>query len=672
MHSSIFLGLINNAALLLALWALYGLVSLRSNLIPVWQRITTGIVIGFLGIAVMFSTIPFSPGVVFDTRSILLSISGLFFGMVPTSIAAVMTILFRLWQGGDGATMGVVVIITSSAIGVGWRYARKKQEEASNWLELYIFGIIVHVIMFIDSLLLPPDVFPLVLRNVAPSVMVIYPVVTIALGLLFSNQLLRKKLSLELAISEAKYRKIVETTEEGICTFDENGDFIFINQKFADMTGYSLAELNKRPYGGMLTAEGEKLIREKISNRKKGLRESYELELKTKSGKIIWVNVAANPIFNEDGKFAGALAMYTDITDRVRLQEELQKSAEYYRILFQQSPHPYQTMDDKGRILDVNDIWLTTLGYSREDVIGKWFGDFLYPDDRDKFSENYSGLWLQGELHNLELKMQKHNGEVIDISLDGRTGAADSGLVDQAYCLWRDVSVIRQAQNALVKSEEKFRALANYLQTAIETDRAHLAREIHDEFGQLLTGVKMDLAWCLRNTLKGSKLVTRLESMNNLIDDAISISRRLTSELRPGLLDDLGLVPAMEWYVGEFKRRSGINCLFKFPENEPELVTTLKTAVFRIFQESLTNIARHSHATRAEISLTFEKDTLILEIMDNGRGITNNEINNNRSLGLVGMQERARQMGGSVNILGSINNGTSITATFPIHSYSMV
>jgi signal transduction histidine kinase len=154
--------------------------------------------------------------------------------------------------------------------------------------------------------------------------------------------------------------------------------------------------------------------------------------------------------------------------------------------------------------------------------------------------------------------------------------------------------------------------------------------------------------------------------MNGLIDEAIKISRRLTSELRPGLLDDLGLIPAMEWYLGEFIHRADIDCQFDFPENEPAMSSAIKTTVYRIFQESLTNIARHSHATKANISLNFNEIFLRLEIKDNGRGITLNEINNNHSLGLLGMQERARQKGGEVKITGNTNKGTCVIASLPL------
>ncbi len=666
MQASIFLGLVNNAALLLALWAIYGLVSLRSSLRSIWEKVISGLAIGGLGVAVMFSTLPFSPGVVFDTRSILLSISGLFFGLIPSVIAAVITSLFRIWQGGAGTPMGVLVITTSTFIGVGWRYLRKKQEKESSWIELYIFGIIVHVVMFIDSLTLPHDVFLNVIRNIAPPVMIIYPIATVALGLLFSNQLTRKRLGLDLEKSEEKYRNIVETSEEGICTFDAKGDFFFVNQKFSDMTGYSLPELIVKPYGDMLTEQGKQIIEDKVKNRKMGLHESYELQLKTKSGKLIWVNVAANPIFDDEGNYTGALAMYTDITDRVRLQEELRKSAEYYRILFQQSPHPYQSLDVQGHFNDVNDVWLETLGYEKHEVISRGFTDFLHPEDQQCFTEEYAKFLETGEIHDLAFRMQRKRGEYIDVSFDGRVGKTEAGTFDQAYCLWRDVSQMRRAQRALKESEEKLRALTNYLQTAIETDRAHLAREIHDEFGQLLTGLKMDLAWCIRNNADYSKLLKRFESMNALIDDAIKTSRRLTSELRPGLLDDLGLIPTMEWYIGEFRHRSDIDCRLVCPENEPPLDSALKTTVYRIFQESLTNIARHAQATRASVMLSFENGMLELKIVDDGRGITVNEIKDNRSLGLLGMQERARQQGGCVDISGNTDKGTTVIASFPL------
>lgn len=666
MQESIFLGLVNNAALLLALWAIYGLVSLRTDMKSLWEKVLSGLAISALGIAVMYSTMPFAPGVVFDTRSILLSMAGLFFGLIPALIAAVITASFRIWQGGVGVTMGVLVVFTSSCIGIAWRYLRNKHEQGSKWFELYLFGVVVHIVMFLDALTLPGDVLSQVYRDIAPAVMIIYPVVTVALGMLFSNQLTRKKLSFELEKSEAKYRNIVETAEEGICSFDKEGNCVFVNQKFVDLSGYSLTELYERPYGDMLNPQAREFIEEKIKNRQRGIRESYDLQLINKSGRQIWVNVSANPIDDADGNYGGALAMYTDITDRVRLQEELRKREEYYRILYQQSPLPYQSLDAAGCFNDVNEVWLESLGYAKEEVIGKWFGKFLASEDQRRFKNRFQQFINMGEIHDVEFKMQRKDGDIIYISLDGRVGRNEHGAFDQAYCVWRDVTQIRDAQKALIESEEKLRALTNYLQTAIETDRAYLAREIHDEFGQLMTGLKMDLAWCIRNPSNHQMLQNRFESMNTLVDDAIKISRRLTSELRPGLLDDLGLIPAMEWYVGEYMHRSDIACHFKSPENEPVLESSLKTTVYRIFQEALTNIARHACASEAKISLSFDNDILKLEVQDNGRGITSKELDNNQSLGLLGIQERARQKGGYVEISGKSGCGTTVVACFPL------
>lgn len=667
MQENIFLDLVNNAALLLGLWAIYGLVSLRTNLKSWWEKIIAGLVIGVLGIAVMYSTMPFSPGVVFDTRSILLSISGLFFGLIPAMIAAIMTALFRIWQGGMGTIMGVLVIFTSTAIGVGWRYIRNKHESGSSWFELYLFGIVVHIVMFLDSYTLPSEVTASILRDVSIPVMIIYPLVTVALGILFSNQLTRKKLGYELEKSEAKYRNIVETAEEGICFLDQNSNFNFVNPKFASLLGYTIEELNARPFDELLSTQAREIIEEKRKNRQGGIRESYDLQMIGKEGNLIWVNVSASPIYDTEGNYSGAIAMYTDITDRVRLHEELRKSEEYFRILFQQSPLPYQSLDENGCFIDVNQVWLEALSYRKEEVIGKWFGDFLVPEDKKHFTRQFSKFKQVGEIHDTEFEVKCKNGEIIYVSLDGRIGKKEQGEFGQAYCVWRDVSQIRKAQKALVDSEEKLRALTNYLQTAIETDRAHLAREIHDEFGQLMTGLKMDLAWCKRNNHDNEKLIQRITSMDTLVDDAIKISRRLSSELRPGLLDDLGLIPAMEWYLDEFRRRSDINCIQEFPENEPTLESTLKTTVYRIFQEALTNIARHANASTARIHLSFPEGTIKLEVQDDGRGITSQELNNNQSLGLLGIQERARQKGGKVEILGNPDSGTTVSAWFPLY-----
>jgi signal transduction histidine kinase len=215
-------------------------------------------------------------------------------------------------------------------------------------------------------------------------------------------------------------------------------------------------------------------------------------------------------------------------------------------------------------------------------------------------------------------------------------------------------------------AREQLRDLASYLQTAREEERAHIAREIHDEFGQALTALKMDLSW-LTGRLPGGEplLAEKISSMSDLIDSTIQTVRRVATELRPGLLDDLGLMAAIEWQAEEFAKRTGIDCELYLGDEEIVLDRDLATAAFRIFQETLTNVARHAEATEVRIALQDKPDELVLVVCDNGKGIAESQISGSKSLGLIGMRERARVWGGDVAFQGVPGEGTTVTVWIP-------
>jgi signal transduction histidine kinase len=216
----------------------------------------------------------------------------------------------------------------------------------------------------------------------------------------------------------------------------------------------------------------------------------------------------------------------------------------------------------------------------------------------------------------------------------------------------------------LRESEDKLRRLAAHLISIREEERAHIAREIHDELGQVLTGLKMEVTWLARR-LKEKPLVEKTDSMCALIDSSVQTVRKIATGLRPEMLDDMGLVAAVAWQVKEFQKRTGIRCRASLPP-EIKLDIDVSTTMFRIFQEILTNVARHSRATRVDIELEVGASEVALEVVDNGIGIQENELNARKSLGLLGMQERALLFGGDVSITGSAGHGTRVSVTLPL------
>ncbi|HYR36210.1 MAG TPA: response regulator [Burkholderiales bacterium] len=223
---------------------------------------------------------------------------------------------------------------------------------------------------------------------------------------------------------------------------------------------------------------------------------------------------------------------------------------------------------------------------------------------------------------------------------------------------------LHRKSERLKESEDKLRRLAAHLISVREEERAHIAREIHDELGQVLTGLKMEVTW-LAKRLREKPLVEKTDSMCKLIDTTVQTVRKIATGLRPEMLDDMGLIAAVAWQAKEFQKRTGIRCRAKLPP-EVKLDIDVSTTMFRIFQEILTNVARHSRATRVDMELGVNDERVSLEVIDNGVGIADSDLNGKKSLGLLGMHERALLFGGEVKITGTAGHGTRVSVSIPL------
>jgi len=225
----------------------------------------------------------------------------------------------------------------------------------------------------------------------------------------------------------------------------------------------------------------------------------------------------------------------------------------------------------------------------------------------------------------------------------------------------------RNAQRRLTRSREQLRSLAARLQSIREDERSKIAREVHDVLGQALTGIKMDVTWIMARLPDDTRLVARTKSLSALIDSTIQMVRRIATDLRPGILDNLGLVAAVEWQSGEFQTRTGINCRLNTNLRDASIASESATAVFRIFQETLTNVARHAQATSVSVDLCEQEGRIVLQVADNGRGIDLVEVTQSKSVGLLGMRERAAILGGDLAISGAPGQGTTVVLSLPLN-----
>jgi two-component system sensor histidine kinase UhpB len=359
----------------------------------------------------------------------------------------------------------------------------------------------------------------------------------------------------------------------------------------------------------------------------------------------------------------------TDVTERQKAKDALSESESRYRLLVESMNEGLVMLDEKGMVTYINDRFPEVLGINREEIIGHSVMEFVDPADQ-KILKQQMRRRSKGKRGTYEIELQKKDGEKIMVFVSGRPIFDEKGNFKGSIAVLTDITNIRLAEQELNKSREQLRNLSLYLQSIREEERKLLSREIHDELGQLLTALKMDLSWLSKRISRreGNQelLLEKARSMSELLNKTMKSVQRISSELRPGLLDDLGLLPALEWQAQEFENRTKIKCEVSLQSEEIKVDPELSTSIFRIFQEALTNVARHARATKVKVRLNEKNGKLIMKVKDNGRGITEEEIYSPDSLGLVGMRERISPWEGQIKITGTKDRGTTLSVTLPL------
>ena len=411
-------------------------------------------------------------------------------------------------------------------------------------------------------------------------------------------------------------------------------------------------------------------------------------------------------IFPLSGNFMGVA--FENVTARRHADQALRESDERFRLLLRSvQEYAIFNLDPLGNVVTWNNAAERLKGYRPEDILGKHFSAFYPPEDvaSGKPKQMLEEAAQSGQSEDEGWRIRKDGSRfwanAVVIALRNAKGTL------QGFAkVTRDVTERHEKEEALAKAKELLelrfeqratvlarvneelrteiadrvraeeqsrasldllRALAARLQNAREEERTSIAREIHDELGQACTAIKMDLALIgHKATKRQTRLRAKVDSAIQLVDGMIVTLRRIASDLRPRTLDDLGLTAALEWQAQEFERRTRIRCRVALPREPPVLDAERSTAIFRIFQESLTNVARHAHATRVEARLEREASHLIFQVRDNGRGFDPEEAKARKSLGLVGMQERALLLNGELKVEGVPGTGTTMTLRIPL------
>ncbi len=387
---------------------------------------------------------------------------------------------------------------------------------------------------------------------------------------------------------------------------------------------------------------------------------------KKKDGTIFPVEMCASSFTAGGHKMV--FEVVKDITERKRAQDRLRESEEKFRAIADYTHDWESWIGQDGRLIWVNAAVERITGYSPEDCLK--MEDYplplIVPEDREYMAKAFESALHQQSATDVEFRVHNKDGAVIWVSISWQAIYDDAGNWTGYRTSTRDITVRKDAEEELKVSHANLRALSVYITEIEEAERLRLSRELHDQVGQKLTALNMNLEFLIKQLSQEAteSTVSRLDDSKTLVKEVMKLVRHIMTDLRPRILDDYGLKATLHWYCDQFSKRFNIPVVIKGDELEPRLPLDVETNLFRIVQESLTNIVKHAHARKVAITLKEQGGKINISITDNGIGFDPSitlQPGETRGLGLIGMKERAESINGRLRVDSSPGKGTRIT-----------
>ena len=484
----------------------------------------------------------------------------------------------------------------------------------------------------------------------------------------------RKQAEESLRQSEQRYRLLADNVGDAIWTVDLNMRQTYMSPSITRLLGYSVEEAMARSmreaftpgsFGLAMRVLREEMALERTGRATPDRTRTLELELNRKDGSVVPVEVKFRFIRDASGRPAEIVAAVRDVSERKTAEKLLRQSEENYRSIFENTGTAMAIIGEDDTIVLANSEFEKLSGLSREKIEGrKHWKEFAAPEDLDRLLE-----YSRTRKANSAAAPRRYQARLVNSKGEVRHVLVTADLVPgtkRTVVSLLDISEWKEMNARLERSNEESRGLYRHLQSVREEEKKSIARDIHDELGQVLTALKMDVAWLRQIAPEDMKpVIDKAKEMSDSIDGILRAVKRISAELRPQMLDDLGLTAAIEWQVREFDKRTGIKCELKLASEDAETDKEVATAIFRILQEALTNVARHAGATKVGVSLRRKDGGLILRVRDNGKGIREEQLSSPRSFGLIGVRERASSHGGEAEIVGTPGIGTVVTVRIP-------
>lgn len=353
-----------------------------------------------------------------------------------------------------------------------------------------------------------------------------------------------------------------------------------------------------------------------------------------------------------------------NISKRKKIEQELRISEKKYRDLYDNAPDMYHSVDKNGIIIDCNETEAKMLGYKKEEIIGKPLTYFMTEDSK-RAQAKFFPLIDNYNFIQIERDFIRKDGSEFTASLNVFVEVDEKGNFVKTKTIGRDITYRKRIEEELTKSKEALRKLSLYLQNIRENERKEIAREIHDELGQSLTALKLSLSW-IKKRIEDYNLRKKFNETLSIVNALIKQVQNISNRLRPSLIDHLSLQDAIMWQIREFERNTSIHCNITISDDGFNLSKNVSLNLFRIFQEALTNIARHAKATEVNIKIFRSDGSLSLIIKDNGIGISEEKIKSLGSFGLMAMRERAYSINATIDIHRIPEGGTEVIISLPL------
>lgn len=491
----------------------------------------------------------------------------------------------------------------------------------------------------------------------------------VILGLVAWNWILKAKLRhgiTALRESEQRFRQIAENTKNvcWLATADLSR-MLYINPAYETVWGRSCDSLYGDPHSFFAAVHPEDRPAVLTTAARNPGHCDMEYRLVRPDGSIRWVHDRRFSIRDHAGRPYRRAGIAEDITDRKLASELVKQTDERIRQFINAVPMMAWSLKGDGTVDFVNQRWLDYSGLTLEEEIADPQRP-IHPDDVPRVNAKWAVAIAAGQPFECEIRLRRADGQYRWCLVRTEPFRDATGTVVKWFGASVDIEERRDAEESLRQKQEQLRVLVDRLHHAREEEAKRIARELHDDLGQQLTALKLELDGLEAHAGLTAAQRARFEDMHGMVDRMVRVVQTLATELRHGHLDMLGLRAAIEWQVQEFARRSAITCRSTQLDEIEGLSDAQSMTVFRILQEALTNVIRHARADAVDVSLREQGGHVVLTVQDNGRGITAAEMNDRKAIGLLGMRERAEIVGGSVTIQGAPGRGTTVVVKVPL------